>query len=134
MSNQIKIDARIFVNDDGFSDLPTAYAQGDSITLDSHNDFDFPNTRIDDFALVEITFTSSHDGRGFSIACALRDQGYSGLILATGAIIPDQYRHLRQCGFDGVLLSKAQAKRMPEPHWSEQVAKIVYSYQNQIFE
>ena len=83
--------------------------------------------------MIEIEFPSSHDGHGFSLARALREVGFSGLITARGRVIADQYRHLRQCGFDGVLLTAQQAARMPECHWTEQVPRISQSYQDRIF-
>ena len=58
---------------------------------------------------------SPHDGRGFSLARALREVGFSGLITARGRVIADQYRHLRQCGFDGVLLTAQQAAHAGMP-------------------
>ena len=84
-------------------------------------------------AMIEVEFPSAHDGRGFSLARALREAGFSGLIVARGRVIADQYRHLRQCGFDGVLLTAQQAARMPEIHWLEQVPRISQSYQRRIF-
>ena len=84
-------------------------------------------------SMIEIEFPSPHDGRGFSLARALREVGFSGLITARGRVIADQYRHLRQCGFDGVLLTAQQAARMPECHWTEQVPRISQSYQDRIF-
>ena len=82
---------------------------------------------------VHIPFASSADGRGFSVARALRDYGYQGRIYATGALVCDHYRHARQSGFDGVLLTKAQATKMPEPHWLEQAQRVCLTYRDQIY-
>ncbi|MNQ83126.1 Phosphoadenosine phosphosulfate reductase [compost metagenome] len=52
-----------------------------------------------------LEFEAFRDGRGFSLAAVLRDQGYRGRLIAAGKILPDQARHLRRCGFDAVELS-----------------------------
>lgn len=82
--------------------------------------------------IIIIDFASYHDGRGFSQARRLRELGYNGLIVATGALICDQYRHARQSGFDAIRLSEEQAQRMPEHHWLEQAQRIKTSYQHRL--
>ncbi len=50
--------------------------------------------------LVLVEFPKFRDGRGFSIARALREKyGFKGDIRATGRFLPDQFRFLQQCGF-----------------------------------
>ena len=50
--------------------------------------------------LVLVEFPKFRDGRGFSIARALREKyGFKGDIRATGHFLPDQFRFLQQCGF-----------------------------------
>ena len=50
--------------------------------------------------LVLVEFPKFRDGRGFSIARALREKyGFKGDIRATGHFQPDQFRFLQQCGF-----------------------------------
>ena len=82
---------------------------------------------------VHIPFASSADGRGFSLARRLRDFGYQGRVFAIGALVCDQYRHARQSGFDGVLLTTAQAHKMPEPFWLEQARRVPLTYRDQIY-
>ncbi len=82
---------------------------------------------------VHIPFASSADGRGFSLARRLRDFGYQGRVFAIGALVCDQYRHARQSGFDGVLLTAAQAQKMPEPFWLEQARRVPLTYRHQIY-
>ena len=50
--------------------------------------------------LVLVEFPKFRDGRGFSIARALREKyGFKGDIRATGHFLPDQFLFLQQCGF-----------------------------------
>ena len=54
-------------------------------------------------ALV-LVFGAFRDGRGFSLASALRAGGFEGQLVAAGAVLPDQARHLARSGFDAVEL------------------------------
>ena len=54
---------------------------------------------------LEIAFPSFKDGRGFTLARELRDRlGYRGWLRASGDLLPDQATHLRDVGFDDVLI------------------------------
>jgi phosphoadenosine phosphosulfate reductase len=53
---------------------------------------------------IVVDFPVFRDGRGFSIAAVLRGRGYSGELIAHGALLPDQARHLARTGFDAVEL------------------------------
>jgi uncharacterized protein (DUF934 family) len=55
---------------------------------------------LSDIKLVVINFTSFMDGRGFSYARELRDQGYTGELRASGNFMVDQLHYLQRCGFD----------------------------------
>lgn len=55
---------------------------------------------LSDIKLVVINFTSFMDGRGFSYARELRDQGYTGELRAAGNFMVDQIHYLQRCGFD----------------------------------
>jgi uncharacterized protein (DUF934 family) len=68
-------------------------------------------------SLVVIPFASSADGRGFSIAAALRTLGYKGHLRARGHILVDQFRAALRAGFDDVEISSTQAARNPESQW-----------------
>ena len=123
----------IYVNDRGFGPAPVG---ADSVVMDMKC-AQAPEDVFaadDGYDAIFIDFGSAHDGRGFSQARRLRELGYNGLIIARGAIIADQYRHARQSGFDGVLLTKAQATRMPEPIWQEQAQRVPTSYQERVFQ
>jgi len=54
--------------------------------------------------LVVIEFPKFRDGRGFTVARALRGRhGFQGDIRAIGHILPDQLLALRQCGFTSIV-------------------------------
>lgn len=68
---------------------------------------------------LEIAFPSFKDGRGFTLARELRDRlGYRGWLRASGDLLPDQATHLRDVGFDDVVISEHGAL----PAW-ERAAK-----------
>ncbi|QNA83473.1 DUF934 domain-containing protein [Sphingomonas sp. So64.6b] len=50
--------------------------------------------------LVEISFPSFRDGRGYSAARILREAGYTGELRAQGDVLVDQLLYMRRCGFD----------------------------------
>lgn len=84
----------------------------------------------DRLRLVAIDFPKFSDGRGFSIARALRAQGYEGRLRATGALIPDQFAFALQVGFDEIEISDAQAARQPLEQWLQALTAFHDSYQN----
>ncbi len=53
---------------------------------------------------IVLDFPAFRDGRGFSLAAVLRERGFRGQLIADGALLADQVRHLRRTGFDGVIL------------------------------
>jgi phosphoadenosine phosphosulfate reductase len=57
-----------------------------------------------DAGVLILEFDAFRDGRGFSLAAVLRERGYRGRLIADGHLLPDQARHLRRSGFDGVVL------------------------------
>jgi uncharacterized protein (DUF934 family) len=50
--------------------------------------------------LVEIAFPRFRDGRGYSAARILRENGYQGELRAEGDVLVDQILFMRRCGFD----------------------------------
>ncbi|EMD82038.1 DUF934 domain-containing protein [Pacificimonas flava] len=50
--------------------------------------------------LVEIGFPTYRDGRGYSAARILREEGYQGELRAEGDVLLDQLAYMRRCGFD----------------------------------
>jgi uncharacterized protein (DUF934 family) len=55
---------------------------------------------LDRLALVEVSFPSFRDGRGYSSARILREAGYTGELRAAGDVLVDQVPFMRRCGFD----------------------------------
>ncbi len=55
---------------------------------------------LDRLALIEIGFSTFMDGRGYSAARILRENGYDGELRAEGDVLVDQLAFLRRCGFD----------------------------------
>lgn len=51
-------------------------------------------------ALVEVSFPTFRDGRGYSAARILREGGYAGELRAAGDVLVDQVPLMRRCGFD----------------------------------
>ena len=87
---------------------------------------------LKNFPRITITFPKSQDGRGFSLARLLREAGYEGQLRAVGPLITDQYRHLKQSGFDDLAITPAHAERMPEQHWLDVIALPLPNYQNRL--
>ena len=50
--------------------------------------------------LVEVSFPSYRDGRGYSAGRILREGGYAGELRAAGDVLVDQLPFMRRCGFD----------------------------------
>ena len=55
---------------------------------------------LDRLALIEVSFPSFRDGRGYSSARVLREAGYTGELRAAGDVLVDQLPFMRRCGFD----------------------------------
>ena len=50
--------------------------------------------------LVEVSFPTYRDGRGYSAGRILREGGYVGELRAAGDVLVDQLPFMRRCGFD----------------------------------
>ncbi len=81
-------------------------------------------------AMIRIPFPSFADGRGFSLARQLRQQGYTGRLRALGHVIADQYGFARDCGFDEVEIDDELAARQPEEQWLARLPQKDRSYQH----
>ncbi|MGJ3646879.1 DUF934 domain-containing protein [Sphingomonas sp. GlSt437] len=55
---------------------------------------------LEQLALIEVSFPSFRDGRGYSAARILREAGYPGELRAAGDVLVDQVAFMRRCGFD----------------------------------
>ncbi len=81
---------------------------------------------------VVITFGGTHDGRGFSLARQLREAGFTGHIRAKGPLITDQWRHLRQTGFNSLMLTPEQLEKMPQAAWQDVLNLALPNYQKRV--
>lgn len=55
---------------------------------------------LEQLALIEVSFPTFRDGRGYSAARVLREGGYRGELRAAGDVLVDQMPLMRRCGFD----------------------------------
>ncbi len=56
--------------------------------------------QLGQLAMVEVSFPTFRDGRGYSAARVLREAGYTGELRAAGDVLVDQLPLMRRCGFD----------------------------------
>lgn len=127
------------VTDNGFTtdDWSTGYvalgAANDTGALDVPADANPANiTLCDNLRMVRVDFPSSADGRGFTIARALRLRGYQGRLRAKGHVLADQYAMARRAGFDEVEIDDAIAARQPEEQWLFRADWQAHDYQNRL--
>jgi len=66
---------------------------------------------------MRIAFPATADGRGFSLAQQLRNEGYVGKLRAHGPLISDQFRYALACGFNEVETTQEIVDRQPAKHW-----------------
>ncbi len=110
----------IFLDDDGPlgtspSVISPARLHRDAATLQGHNgkigvrlspsaDLAVVTPFLALLSLVVLDFPEFRDGRGFSLARALRERGFAGDVRAAGHLLPDQYMFLTRCGVSSVEL------------------------------
>ena len=109
-----------------------AGADGSAVGVDLPNDIRAEALAgiQDRIGLIAIAFPAFTDGRGFSLARALRGQGYRGRLRASGELIPDQFAFALSCGFDEIEIDEARAERQPVEQWLEQLRSVGDSYQD----
>lgn len=78
---------------------------------------------------IAIAFPAFTDGRGFSLARALRQAGYRGRLRAVGELIPDQFAFALDCGFDEIEISAERLARQPVEQWLAALGAITVAYQ-----
>ncbi|MCX7565220.1 DUF934 domain-containing protein [Sulfitobacter sp. F26169L] len=105
-------------------------AANDCVALDLGSDTQPEDVQLSPAVqLIRIDFPSSADGRGFTIARALRLRGYSGRLRARGHVLADQYAMARRSGFDEVEIDEALAARQPEDQWQFRADWENHNYQ-----
>jgi len=89
--------------------------------------------RLDDLAIIRVSFPSNADGRGFSQGQVLRHLGYTGRLRAVGPLMSDQFPMALAAGFDEVEIPDDLAARQPEHHWLTALSRYVgLSYQSRL--
>jgi uncharacterized protein (DUF934 family) len=94
--------------DDAAHDEPAvtldAFLEGQSnataVRLEAGDDARALLPALDRLSLVEVSFPTFRDGRGYSAARVLREAGYTGELRAAGDVLVDQLPLMRRCGFD----------------------------------
>ncbi|SFC04547.1 DUF934 domain-containing protein [Tropicimonas isoalkanivorans] len=83
-------------------------------------------------SMIRVDFPSFADGRGFSIARALRRMGYAGRLRAKGHVLADQYAMARRSGFDEVEIDDTLAARQPEAQWLARADWRAHDYRSRL--
>lgn len=78
---------------------------------------------------IYIEFPAFTDGRGFSIARQLKRAGFTGEIIASGPLLPDQYAYALQCGFSSVKVDDEVYQRQTPKAWSDALLDFDLTYQ-----
>ncbi|SDZ26770.1 protein of unknown function [Jannaschia faecimaris] len=130
------------VTDRGFApdDLNAAFVPSDDLAANGPLAIDLPPdadlapvlARLDQVTTIRVAFPSFADGRGFTIARALRRAGFAGRLRAEGHLIADQYAMARRAGFDEVEISDNLAARQPEEQWLARANWQAHDYQNRL--
>jgi len=80
------------------------------LRVDGYEDIALIAADLQHFSLITINFPSFADGRGYSLASALREQyNYAHELRAVGDILPDQAQYLTRVGFDALELANQQS-------------------------
>ena len=101
-------DALLRFRDDDAHDEPAvtldAFLAGQTnagaVRLEAGDDARALLPHLGQLALIEVSFPTFRDGRGYSAARILREGGYAGELRAAGDVLVDQLPFMRRCGFD----------------------------------
>ncbi len=119
-----------FAPDDWTTGFCSAGAANDCAALDLPSDTDPQDVPLTAAVrMIRVDFPSSADGRGFTIARALRLRGYTGRLRARGHVIADQYAMARRSGFDEVEIDEDLATRQPAGQWQFRADWRAHDYQ-----
>ena len=75
-------------------------SNANAVRLEAGDDARALLPHIGQLALIEVSFPSFRDGRGYSSGRILREGGYTGELRAAGDVLVDQIAFMRRCGFD----------------------------------
>lgn len=122
-----------FVADDWTQGFCAQGAANDCAALDLASDVHPEDIALaPQIKMIRIAFPSAADGRGFTIARALRLRGFDGRLRAYGHVISDQYAMARRAGFDEVEITDEIAARQPEGEWLFRADWQDHDYQNRL--
>lgn len=77
-----------------------AQTNATAVRIEAGDDVRMLIPHLGQIALVEVSFPSFRDGRGYSAARILREAGYTGELRAAGDVLVDQIPLMHRCGFD----------------------------------
>jgi uncharacterized protein (DUF934 family) len=122
-----------FVADDWTHGFCAAGAANDCRALDLPSDAQPEDVELQpSIDMIRIDFPSAADGRGFTIARALRLRGYTGRLRAKGHVSADQYAMARRSGFDEVEITDEIAARQPADQWQFRANWQEHNYQSRL--
>lgn len=120
----------VIVTDRGFG--PDTWTGGKTLDLTSDTDPATVAGSLDGVEMISVEFPRFADGRGFTIARALRLMGYGGRLRARGHVLADQYAMARRSGFDEVEIPDDLAARQPEDQWQARANWQDHDYQSRL--
>lgn len=105
----------------------------DHVSHRGHLGADVPNTAsikevrpwLDRLDLIVLPFPAFTDGRAYSLARQIRQNGFRGQLRASGNVLPDQLQFMAQVGFDAFEVSD----RFPTGVWLKALSRLNLSYQ-----
>ena len=122
-----------FVADDWTGGYTALGVANDATALDVPSDAQPQDIPLNGgLKMIRVDFPSSADGRGFTIARALRLRGYTGRLRARGHVIADQYAMARRAGFDEVEVPDEIAARQPADQWLFRANWKAHDYQSRL--
>ena len=80
---------------------------------------------LGNLSLIILPFPAFTDGRAYSLARLLREEGYVHELRAKGNVLPDQLQFMKQVGFTSFEVSD----RFPEAVWQKAASLISAVYQ-----
>ncbi len=116
----------------GFAPLAGAGSETRGLDLDPGDDPAGKVRNMRTLRIIRIHFASFADGRGFTLARRLRQQGYRGRLRASGHVLADQYAMARRAGFDEVEIDQTLAARQPEDQWRARADWRANDYQSRL--
>lgn len=97
----------------------------DLVVLQPDDEVETLADRLGQLSIIALNFPAFNDGRPYSAASKLRQQGFEGEIRAIGDVRLDQLEQMARCGFDAFELAAGQNVQLA----LEQLAGFSHSYQ-----